>query len=66
MEKVRSLTIELKPKLTVGIDTARACVKLLNWFLESNEGYRLELVEGDEGVEWALTGGPAKPGLENE
>lgn len=68
METVRSLTVKVNPKLSIDLDTARVCVKLLDWFLECNEGYRLELVENDahDGVEWALTGGPAKPGSEDE
>lgn len=55
------MTIEVKPKLAVDLDTARVCVKLVDWFLECNEGYRLELAENDahDGVEWRLTDEPA-------
>lgn len=53
MAKAGSITVEVKP--TVTLESAVACVMMLNMFLEDNEEYRLEV--GDDG-KWHLTDKP--------
>lgn len=59
--KVGSVTVEVRP--TVTLESAVACVMMLNLFLAENEEYRLELAENDahDGVEWHLTDEPLAP-----
>ncbi|MBQ9005978.1 MAG: hypothetical protein IJ092_06360 [Atopobiaceae bacterium] len=59
-EMVKSINVEIMPKLTVDLETAQVCVKLLNWFLESDDRYRLALAwNNDEGGKrWELTDEP--------
>ena len=56
MAKVGSITIDVKP--TVTLESAVACVVMLNMFLEDNEDYRLEL---DDDGKWHLTDEPLVP-----
>lgn len=53
---VDSITVEVKP--TVTLESAAACVMMLNLFLDGNEDYRLEV--GDDG-KWHLTDEPLVP-----
>ncbi len=53
---VDSITVEVRP--TVTLESAVACVMMLNLFLDGNEGYRLEV--GDDG-KWHLTDEPLVP-----
>ena len=48
-----SLTIEVKP--TVSLESAVACVMMLNLFLENNEDYGLVCVNRGDGYKWELT-----------
>ena len=51
-EMVKSIMVDVKPKITVDIETAKVCIKLVNWFRESNDGYYL----ASAGVnEWVIT-----------
>ena len=56
--KVSSITVEIKP--TVTLESAVACVMMLNMFLADNEKYRLEV--GDDG-KWHLTDEPFAPAM---
>ena len=56
MAKVGSITVEVRP--TVTLESAYACVMMLNLFLEDNEDCRLEV--GDDG-KWHLTDKPFVP-----
>ena len=40
-EIAKSISVEVKPKLTVDLETAQACMTLVNLFLESNGEYWL-------------------------
>lgn len=40
-ELVKSVTVEVHPKMAVDLDTAKVCMKLVDWFLEANDGYML-------------------------
>ncbi len=55
MAKVGSITVEIKP--TVTLESAVACVIMLNLFLAENEEYRLKLADG----KWHLTDEPLVP-----
>lgn len=56
MANVGSIAVEVRP--TVTLESAEACVMMLNLFLDSNEEYRLEVV--DDG-KWRLTDEPFAP-----
>lgn len=56
--KVGSITVEVKP--TVTLESAVACVMMLNMFFADNEEYRLEV--GDDG-KWHLTDEPFAPAI---
>lgn len=56
MAKVGSINIEIRP--TVTLESAVACVMMLNLFLDENEDCRLEV--GDDG-KWHLTDKPFAP-----
>ena len=55
--KVGSITVEVKP--TVTLESAAACVMILNLFLADNEEYRLSLEDG----RWRLTDEPVMRGI---
>lgn len=40
-EMVKSVFVEVQPRLVANLDTAKVCMKLVDWFLEANEEYRL-------------------------
>jgi hypothetical protein len=56
MADVGSITIEVRP--TVTLESAAACVMMLNLFFADNEGYRLARRDG----EWYLTDEPPMRG----
>lgn len=56
MAKVGSITVEVKP--TVTLESAVACVMMLNLFLDDNEDYRLTLENDGDKARWALTDKP--------
>lgn len=56
MAKVGSITVEVEP--TVTMESAVACVMMLNLFLDDNEDYRLTLENDGDKVRWALTSKP--------
>jgi len=58
--KVGSITVEVKP--TVTLESAVACVMMLNLFLDGNEDYDLVCVNRGDGYKWELTDEP-KPSL---
>lgn len=47
MANVGKVTLEIKP--TVTLESAVACVMMLNMFLDDNEGYRLALANDGDG-----------------
>ena len=53
MAKIGSVNVEIKP--TVTLESAVACVMMLNLFLEDNEDYRLALENDGDKARWALT-----------
>lgn len=55
---LNSINLEVRPTITVDLETARVCVKLVNWFLEANEDWRLSIVNGGDHAEYALTDEP--------
>lgn len=57
MAKVGSITVEVRP--TVTLESAEACVMMLNLFLADNDDYRLEI--GNDG-KWHLTDEPPMRG----
>lgn len=57
---VDSITVEVKP--TVTLESAVACVMMLNLFLDGNEDYDLVCVNRGDGFKWELTDEP-KPSL---
>ena len=60
MAKVGHIEVEVKP--TVTLESAAACVMMLNLFLDGNEGYDLVCVNRGDGYKWELTDEP-KPSL---
>lgn len=56
MAKVGSITVEVKP--TVTLESAVACVMMLNMFLEDNEEYRLAIENDGDKARWVLTDKP--------
>ena len=61
--KIGSVTVEVKP--TVTLESAVACVMMLNMFLEDNEGYDLRCVDRGDGWKWELTD-EVKPKLQTD
>lgn len=57
MANVGSIAVEVKP--TVTLESAAACVMMLNLFLDENEDYRLALADG----KWHLTDEPVMRGI---
>lgn len=60
MAKVGSITVEVRP--TVTLESAAACVMMLNLFLDGNDDYDLVCVNRGDGYRWELTDEP-KPSL---
>lgn len=58
MASIGHIEVEVKP--TVTLESAEACVMMLNLFLDGNEDYRLEV--GDDG-KWHLTDEPLVPAM---
>ena len=58
MASIGHIAVEVKP--TVTLESAVACVMMLNLFLADNEEYRLEV--GDDG-KWHLTDEPLVPAM---
>lgn len=58
MASIGHVEVEVRP--TVTLESAEACVTMLNLFLDSNEEYRLEV--GDDG-KWRLTDEPFAPSM---
>lgn len=56
MAKVGSITVEVRP--TVTLESAVACVMMLNLFLDGNEDYDLVCVNRGDGFKWELTDEP--------
>lgn len=61
MAKVGHIAVEVRP--TVTLESAVACVMMLNLFLDENEGYDLKCVERGDGFKWELTD---EPGIKTE
>lgn len=57
MAEIGHVTVEVRP--TVTLESAVACVTMLNLFLDENEGYRLEISKDDG--KWRLTDEPFVP-----
>jgi len=60
MAKVEHIEVEVRP--TVTLESAVACVMMLNLFLDGNEDYDLVCVNRGDGYKWELTDEP-KPSL---
>ena len=60
MAKVGHIEVEVRP--TVTLESAAACVMMLNLFLDGNEDYDLVCVNRGCGYKWELTDEP-KPDL---
>lgn len=60
MAKVGHIEVEVRP--TVTLESAVACVMMLNLFLDGNEDYDLVCVNRGDGYKWELTDEP-KPDL---
>ena len=58
MANVGNITVEVRP--TVTLESACACVMMLNLFLADNDDYRLEV--GNDG-KWHLTDEPFAPAI---
>ena len=56
MAKVGSITVEVRP--TVTLESAVACVMMLNLFLDGNDDYDLVCVNRGDGFKWELTDEP--------
>lgn len=56
MAKVGHIEVEVRP--TVTLESAVACVMMLNLFLDGNDDYRLEIGNDDK---WHLTDEPLVP-----
>lgn len=63
MAKVGHIEVEVRP--TVTLESAAACVMMLNLFLDGNEDYDLVCVNRGGGYKWELTDEP-KPRLHAE
>lgn len=60
MAKVGRIEVDVRP--TVTLESAVACVMMLNLFLDGNEDYDLVCVNRGDGYKWELTDEP-KPSL---
>lgn len=60
MASIGHIEVEVKP--TVTLESAAACVMMLNLFLDGNEGYDLVCVDRGDGFKWELTDEP-RPSL---
>lgn len=60
MASIGHIEVEVKP--TVTLESAAACVMMLNLFLDGNEDYDLVCVNRGDGYRWELTDEP-KPDL---
>ena len=60
MAKAGHVEVEVRP--TVTLESAAACVMMLNLFLDGNEDYGLVCVNRGDGFKWELTDEP-KPDL---
>lgn len=60
MAKVGHVEVEVRP--TVTLESAVACVMMLNLFLDGNDYYDLVCVNRGDGFKWELTDEP-KPDL---
>ena len=58
MTNIDHITVEVRP--TVSLESAVACVMMLNLFLRENDEYRLELQDDGDGIKWRLTDKPHK------
>jgi len=56
MAKVGRITVEVRP--TVTLESAEACVMMLNLFLDENEDYDLICSNKGDGWKWELTDEP--------
>lgn len=56
MAKVGHVEVEVRP--TVTLESAVACVMMLNLFLADNEDYDLVCVNRGDGFKWELTDEP--------
>jgi len=56
MANVGHITVEVRP--TVTLESAEACVMMLNLFLDGNEDYDLVCVDRGGGYKWELTDEP--------
>ena len=56
MAKVGHVEVEVRP--TVTLESAAACVMMLNLFLDGNEDYDLVCVDRGDGFKWELTDEP--------
>jgi len=56
MANIGSVSLEIKP--TVSLESAVACVMMLNLFLDDNDEYRLTLENDGDKARWALTDKP--------
>ena len=56
MANVGSITVEVRP--TVTLESAAACVMMLNMFLDENEDYRLAIENDGDKARWVLTDKP--------
>jgi len=63
MVNVGSITVEVRP--TVTLESAVACVMMLNLFLADNEDYDLQCVNRGDGFKWELTD-EVKPRLQTK
>ena len=63
MAKVGHIEVEVRP--TVTLESAAACVMMLNLFLDGNEDYDLVCVNRGDGYKWELTDEP-KPRLQTK
>lgn len=61
--KVGSITVEVRP--TVTLESAVACVMMLNLFLDGNDDYDLVCVNRGDGFKWELTDEP-RPKLKTD
>lgn len=64
MANIGSVSVEIKP--TVSLESAVACVMMLNLFLDDNEDYRLALENNGDKVRWALTDKPVTRSITQE
>ena len=63
MAKVGHIEVEVRP--TVTLESAVACVMMLNLFLDGNDDYDLVCVNRGDGFKWELTDEP-RPKLQTE